>query len=131
SPFTGDTQSTTSYFTYASIATPPQLLMVDLQGEPKVTKRQSPKVPFDASRVKYKRDGYESVDGKRVPIQLLTRADMEHPAFIYLYYYGAIGAATLPTWNTTFQMILELGGMVAIANIRGGGEFGFKWQAPF
>ena len=48
----------------------------------------------------------------------------------YLYYYGAIGAVTLPAWNTTFQMILELGGMVAIANIRGGGEFGFRWQDP-
>jgi prolyl oligopeptidase len=60
----------------------------------------------------------------------MSRGEIEHPAFIYLYYYGAIGAATLPTWNTTLQMILELGGMVAIANIRGGGELGFRWQAP-
>jgi prolyl oligopeptidase len=48
-----------------------------------------------------------------------------------LYSYGAIGIATSPTWNRTLQMVLELGGAVAIANVRGGGEFGVKWQAPF
>jgi len=61
----------------------------------------------------------------------MTRSgSTERPTFAYLFCYGAIGIPTLPDWNTTFQIILELGGMVAIANIRGGGEFGFNWQAP-
>jgi prolyl oligopeptidase len=131
SSFSGDGRSTRAYFIYEGIATPPHTLMVDLQGGPTVTRLPSPEAPFDASRVTYKREDYQSVDGTRIPIQLMARSDVEHPAFIYLCYYGAIGTATLPTWNTTLQMILELGGMVAIANIRGGGEFGFKWQVPF
>jgi prolyl oligopeptidase len=61
----------------------------------------------------------------------MTRSDTtQGPKFVYLYFYGAIGVATFPKWNTTFQMILELGGAVAIASIHGGGELGFEWQSP-
>jgi prolyl oligopeptidase len=130
SPFSGDPHSTRAYFTYESIATPRHTLTVELRGEPAVARLPSPEVPFDAARVRYERLEYESADRTPIPIQLVTRTDIEHPAFVYLYYYGAIGTPTLPTWNTTLQMVLELGGMVAIANIRGGGEFGFGWQAP-
>src|SRR5262249_8759344 len=79
----------------------------------------------------YALEWYQSRDDTAIPIQLVTRSENNNPAFVYLYYYGAVGAVTLPNWNTTFQMILELGGMVAIANVRGGGELGVKWQAPF
>jgi prolyl oligopeptidase len=129
--FTGDARSNKAYFTYSSIATPPHTFVVDLTDGPTVTILESPEVPFDASRVRYELSAYESVDGERIPMQVMTRSDAtEDPTFAYLYYYGAIGIPSFPEWNRKFQMILELGGMVAIANIRGGGEFGFKWQLP-
>ncbi len=79
--------------------------------------------------MKYERHEFRSADGTQVPIQLMTRRGTK-PAFVYLYYYGAIGAPTLPTWDEKpiFQLVLELGGAVAIANVRGGGEFGLRWQ---
>src|SRR5262249_7811756 len=132
-PFSADHRSTKAYFTYESVATPPQTLTIDLrQSPPPVTTLQSGEpVPFDGSRVRYALEWYQSRDDTAIPIQLVTRSENNNPAFVYLYYYGAVGAVTLPNWNTTFQMILELGGMVAIANVRGGGELGVKWQAPF
>jgi prolyl oligopeptidase len=132
SPFSGNDRSTQAYFTYEGIATPPQLLKVSLSldGAPKVDRVSSAAIAFDAKRVKHEPEYYASTDGERIPIRLMSRRDVQNPRFVYLYYYGAIGAATLPTWNTTFQMVLDLGGVVAIANIRGGGEFGVAWQAP-
>jgi prolyl oligopeptidase len=133
SAFTGDRRSARTFFTYDSIDTPPHTLVVDLQPEVKVTKLESGKIAFEGSRVEYKLELEKclSRDKTPIPIQLMTRTGVDSPAFVYLYCYGAIGIPTLPTWNRTFQMILELGGAVAIANIRGGGEFGVRWQAPF
>jgi prolyl oligopeptidase len=90
----------------------------------------SSEIAFDAARIGHKLESYASTDGTGIKIQLMWRKDIPDPRFVYLYYYGAIGAVTLPTWNTTLQMVLDLGGVVAIANIRGGGEFGVEWQAP-
>jgi prolyl oligopeptidase len=88
-------------------------------------------IAFDASRIRYELEKYTSRDGASIPIQLVTRSDFKSPRFVYLYSYGAIGIATTPAWNRTLQMVLELGGAVAIANVRGGGERGVRWQAPF
>jgi prolyl oligopeptidase len=132
SPFTGDQRSRRAYFTYSSIAMPTQTFAVDLEDGPRVTAlRQAWNVPFDASKVRYELREYQSDDGCRIPIQVMTRSDSTAgPAFAYLHCYGAIGIPAFTEWNGTFQIALELGGMVAIANIRGGGEFGVEWQFP-
>jgi prolyl oligopeptidase PreP (S9A serine peptidase family) len=132
SSFAGDGQSRNAYFTYESIATPPHMLTVDLTDCPKVTAAPpSSPAPVSGSPVTYERLDYPSVDKTRIPIQIMTRSDTPgSPSFAYLYFYGAIGLPTFPAWNTTFQMILELGGAVVIASIRGGGERGIDWQSP-
>jgi hypothetical protein len=116
SSFTGDGRSGKAYFTYESIVTPPQTFVIDLGARPEVSALRSGEVSFDSSRIKHALETYSSADGTPIPIQLITRSDIAKPTFVYLYYYGAIGAPALPAWNITFQLMLELGGMVAIAN---------------
>ena len=128
SALTGDERSGKAYFTYESIARPRQTFVVDLAHRPDVTPLPAGPVPFDGSRVKHTLKTYPSTDKQSIPIQIIVRSDVKQPAFIYLYYYGAIGIPTLPGWNITFQLVLELGGAVAIANVRGGGERGAEWQ---
>jgi prolyl oligopeptidase len=101
--------------------------VVDLAHRPDVTPLPAGPVPFDGSRVKYRHATCLNTDGTSIPIQIFTRSNVK-PAFVYLYYYGAIGIPALPAWNITFQLILDLGGVVAIANVRGGGERGAQWQ---
>jgi prolyl oligopeptidase len=128
SALTGDERSGKAYFTYESIAQPRQTFVVDLAHRPDVTPLPAGPVPFDGSRVKHTLRTYPSTDKQTIPIQIIVPSDVKQPAFIYLYYYGAIGIPTLPGWNITFQLVLELGGAVAIANVRGGGERGAEWQ---
>ena len=65
SPYTGDSRSSKAYFTYSSIATPPQTLAVDLNGYPEVTTLRSATVLFDAKKVEYDLRKYQSLMGRR------------------------------------------------------------------
>src|SRR5262249_2269251 len=76
SALTGDERSDKAYFTYESIATPPQTFVVDLVRRPEVTEVSRVQRPFDAQRVKYEWMTYPSEDGTPVPIQIFTRSDV-------------------------------------------------------
>ena len=70
-------------------------------------------------------------DGARVPMYVLHRAglvlDGTHPAL--LYGYGGFGQAITPEYSPEIALWLSLGGIYAVANIRGGGEYGESWHA--
>lgn len=72
---------------------------------------------------------YHSKDGTRVSMFLLQRKDIkqnsENPTL--LHGYGGFGKAMRPWFNTDFIIWLEAGGLVAIPNLRGGGEYGEEW----
>jgi len=66
-------------------------------------------------------------DGVRVPVSILHRADIERPAPLYLYGYGAYGSSVDPSFSTTVLSLLDRGLVFAIAHIRGGDELGYHW----
>jgi len=74
---------------------------------------------------------YESADGTRVPMFLVHREglvrDGSNPTL--LYGYGGFNAPTLPSFDIRWAAWLDAGGVLALPNIRGGGEYGAQWHA--
>ncbi len=73
---------------------------------------------------------FASRDGTRVPMFLTHREDLDRsrPAPTFLYGYGAAGAVEEPMFRDDWFSWIESGGVLAVANIRGGGEYGEAWR---
>lgn len=71
---------------------------------------------------------YSSKDGTRVPLFIVRRRDLAGPAPTLLYAYGGFGISMVPIYNALQMAWVEQGGVLAIANIRGGGEYGRAWH---
>ena len=88
------------------------------------------KSPADYSDIEVRREMAVSKDGTKVPVNILmkkgTVLDGHAPAI--LYGYGGYGLSQRPSFSSSRRLWLEQGGVYAIANIRGGGEFGDAWH---
>jgi prolyl oligopeptidase len=86
--------------------------------------------PFDLSRYQVRREFATSADGTRVPMTLLSGPgvgrDGSAPAL--LTGYGGFGVSLKPRFDPTQVLWLEQGGVVVVANLRGGGEYGEDWH---
>ena len=89
-----------------------------------------PEVKFDPSRYETKQVLYTSKDGTRVPMFIVARKGIElngsHPTV--LYGYGGFNLTVTPDFDPMIPVWLELGGVYAVANIRGGGAYGQAWH---
>ena len=87
--------------------------------------------PLDLSDVEVVRTEATSKDGTQVPLTILkkkgTKLDGKNPAL--LTGYGGFNVSTTPGYNMLAGLWMEQGGVFAIANLRGGSEFGEKWHA--
>ena len=91
---------------------------------------QPPRVPFDAGGYETRQVFYRSKDGTRVPMFVTARKDVRldggNP--VMLTAYGANGIVVGPGYQPDIPLWLELGGVYAVANLRGGGEYGEEWH---
>jgi prolyl oligopeptidase len=73
---------------------------------------------------------YDSFDGKRVPMSIIQRAGIprDGQAKTILYGYGGWGIPLLPRFDNGIHAWLQMGGTYAVANLRGGGEYGDAWH---
>ena len=85
---------------------------------------------LDFGAIEVVRETAISKDGTKVPMTVLykkgTKLDGTNPTI--LYGYGGFGLSTSPQWDPTLKPWLDHGGVYAIGNIRGGGEFGERWH---
>jgi len=113
-----------------SFLTPPSLWLADAgTGEARQIKAQPAK--FDASNLVSEQFEATSTDGTKIPYFLVHRRNIKldgnNPTLLYAY--GGFEASQTPAYSsTTGKLWLEKGGVYALANIRGGGEFGPKWH---
>jgi prolyl oligopeptidase len=117
------------WYTFSSYLAPTTVYRYDL-----ATKQsrafEPPKGAFDPAAYEARQVFYPSRDGTRVPMFIVSRKglvlDGNNP--VMLYAYGGFGSSTLPAYSGTVAAWLEKGGVYAVANLRGGGEYGEAWH---
>jgi len=91
---------------------------------------KAPAIDFDPSGYETKQVFYTSKDGTRVPMFIThkkgLRLDGSNPT--YLYGYGGFNISLTPSFSVAMLVWLELGGVYAVPNLRGGGEYGEEWH---
>jgi len=91
---------------------------------------KAPQIAFDPSGYETEQVFYRSKDGTRIPMFLTHRTglvrDGSHPT--YLYGYGGFNISLTPSFSVAVLVWLEWGGIYAVPNLRGGGEYGEDWH---
>jgi prolyl oligopeptidase len=127
--FSGDRRSTETFFSFESFNYPATIYRYDL-----TTRRadvfRAPRVAFSPAEYVVRQVFYRSKDGTRVPMFLAHRRDLafEGPTPTLLSGYGGFNVAETPNFRVANLVWMELGGVYALANLRGGGEYGKVWH---
>jgi len=113
-----------------SFTRPTRSHRIDLGGSASaITELPSAGGEIELPEVTFARSGATSSDGEPVPMTVLRRADLPggpHPTLIYGY--GGFDIPVLPAFSALFATWVAAGGVLAVANLRGGGEFGADWH---
>lgn len=128
--FQGHDHDAATYYTYSDFTSPPGVYRLDL-ATGKSSLWKTPKLQgFDPSRYQTQQVFYSSKDGTRVPLYIVSRQglrlDGKTPTI--LYGYGGFNISRVPTFEPAIAAWLEMGGVYAMANLRGGGEYGRAWH---
>ena len=127
--FGGKAEDTTVYYSFDNYNTPSTLLRFDIASGESSIYRAS-KAPFDSDAYVSKQIFYTSKDGTQVPMIITHRADLAldqaHPTI--LYGYGGFNISLTPSFSSAMAAWLEAGGVYAVPNLRGGGEYGKAWH---
>ena len=128
------------YVSYTSFTTPPQIFVCDVEARRlrPLTRLNEPLAPrterdvvgraIDPSRYETEQVWYASRDGTRVSMFLVRRIDTVTPAPVLLTGYGGFNVSITPAFDPSDSLWLDTGGLIAVANLRGGGEYGEAWH---
>ncbi|MBY0285071.1 MAG: prolyl oligopeptidase family serine peptidase, partial [Sphingomonas sp.] len=125
--FGGEIGDKETFYAFTSFATPTTIFHYDVKTG-KSTAWAAPKVAFDPAAFKVEQVFYPSKDGTKVPMFIVRKKTTTGPAPTLLYAYGGFNIPTLPGFSPTRLAWIEAGGVLAVANIRGGGEYGSAWH---
>jgi prolyl oligopeptidase len=127
--FGGKKKEKTLYYSFTNYITPGSIYSF----EPKSGKSavyQKPKVDFNSADYESKQVFYTSKDGTKIPMIIThkkgLKLDGKNPTI--LYGYGGFNASMTPSFSVANAVWMENGGVYAVANLRGGGEYGKKWH---
>ncbi|WP_423840911.1 prolyl oligopeptidase family serine peptidase [Vibrio mytili] len=125
----GKTEETTLYYTFTNYVTPPTIFSFDTETG-KSELYQESKAPFERSEYLSQQVFYTSKDGTQVPMIIAYKKGikLDGQAPTILYGYGGFNISLTPMFSTNVANWLELGGIYAVANMRGGGEYGKEWH---
>ncbi|MEM8641814.1 MAG: prolyl oligopeptidase family serine peptidase [Cyanobacteria bacterium P01_G01_bin.54] len=127
--FYGDRNAHETFYAFTNFTTPTTIYRYDCAtGSSDCFRR--PAVPFSPEDYASKQVFYTSKDGTRVPMFLTYRKGLDRNGQIptYLYGYGGFNIPLTPSFSVSQLAWLELGGLLAIPNLRGGGEYGEAWH---
>jgi prolyl oligopeptidase len=118
-----------TYYSFASYNRPTTIYRYDAAANVS-TVFKAPQTPFDPSQYQVRQVFYGSKDGARVPMFVAHRIglDLSAGAPTLLYGYGGFNISVLPAFSVAWLQWMEMGGVVAVANLRGGGEYGKAWH---
>jgi prolyl oligopeptidase len=129
SGFGGRHDDTETFYSFTNYTTPGSIYRYDV-ATGKSTLFREPKVDFDPAQFEAKQVFYTSRDGTKVPLMIVAKKgiklDGTNPTI--LYGYGGFDIAQRPGFSVSTVAWVESGGIYAVANLRGGGEYGRTWH---
>jgi prolyl oligopeptidase len=123
----GDEQDEEAFFIYSSFDTPITVVRYDVAAD-RSEIWSSSGAHTRRCQISVEQRFYTSMDGTRIPVSIVRRIDVTDPAPTLLYGYGGFGTSIVPFYSAVHMAWVEQGGVFAIANIRGGGEYGRAWH---
>jgi len=129
SGFSGRKQDTEAFYSFSSYTYPSTIFRYDFETNESTVFRAS-EVDFNPADYETNQVFYESKDGTTVPMFITHKKGItlngKNPT--YLYGYGGFNISMTPGFSVSNLVWLEQGGIYAVANIRGGGEYGREWH---
>jgi prolyl oligopeptidase len=121
--------SNEAFFSFRSFVTPQTIYRYDVKTGKSELWAQ-PKVPFKSDDFEVRQVWYSSKDGTKVPMFLVHKKGLQPDGKlpVLLYGYGGFNVSQTPRFSSSAAIWVEQGGVYALANIRGGGEFGEAWH---
>jgi prolyl oligopeptidase len=127
--FGGKRHDSETFYSFTSFTTPPTIYRYNIASGESTVFRQ-PQVSFDPADYETTQVFYTSKDGTQVPMFITHKTglalDGSNPT--YLYGYGGFNISITPSFSPSNLVWMELGGVFAVANLRGGGEYGETWH---
>ena len=127
--FGGKRYDTETFYSFTSFTMPNTIYRYDMVSGKSSLFRQ-PNVDFNPENYETKQIFYSSKDGTKVPMFITHKKGLQldgnNPT--YLYGYGGFSVPLTPSFSVSQLVWMELGGVLAISNLRGGGEYGEDWH---
>jgi prolyl oligopeptidase len=128
SGFEGGPAEMETFYSFASYNRPATIYRYDVRTGQSTVFAQ-PELAFDPATYQVEQVRYRSKDGTSVPMFLVRRKDLPAgPRPTLLYGYGGFNIASQPVFQPRWLTWVDMGGVLAVANIRGGSEFGAEWH---
>ena len=127
--FGGKRSDFETFYSFTSYTSPTTIYRYDVKaGKSSVFRR--PKVAFDPDAYETEQVFYRSKDGTRIPMTLSRKKGLKRNGKnpTYLYGYGGFNIPLTPAFSPSNLVWMEMGGVFAVANLRGGGEYGEDWH---
>ena len=127
--FGGHADDGETFYSFSDLISPPTIYRYDFASRTSAVFR-SPRVAYDRQHFEERQVFYPAKDGTRIPLLLAYAkgTDLKGNNPLLLTGYGGFGISNLPRFDPATIAWLERGGVFAIANIRGGGEYGEAWH---
>ncbi len=127
--FSGQAGDPETFFSFSNFTTPPTIYRYNVEtGETRIFARSA--LAIDPTHYVTEQISYPSKDGTLIPMSIIRRRDLAlagKPAPTLLYGYGGFNVSQTPGFSPTRFAWIEQGGVLAIASLRGGGEYGKAW----
>lgn len=129
SSFSGKKEDNIAFYSFTSFTYPSSVFKYDITTNTS-TIYFKPDIDFDASKYVTEQIFYTSKDGTKIPMFIVHKKDIllngTNPTV--LYGYGGFNISLTPSFSLSRLLFLENGGIYAMANLRGGGEYGEEWH---
>lgn len=129
SGFGDKSDATELYYSFTNYVTPSTIYKLDLNGGTS-EEYQKPAIDFNPDDYESKQVFYTSKDGTKVPMMITYKkgTDLNGTNPTILYGYGGFNVSLTPSFSVANAVWMENGGVYAVANLRGGGEYGKEWH---
>ncbi|MEM6501353.1 MAG: prolyl oligopeptidase family serine peptidase [Cyanobacteria bacterium P01_C01_bin.89] len=127
--FNGKRHDTETFFQFTSFTTPSVIYRYDMTSD-RATLFRQPQIQISSDDYETKQVFYTSKDGTRVPMFISHKKGLELNGKLptLLYGYGGFSISLTPSFSISNLVWMEMGGVFAVANLRGGGEYGEDWH---